>query len=122
MKVAVVGSGVSGPGATWARSFLSFEHEVHLYEAYNRPGGHANTVEFTPRERNQKTVSARNENFADRDDLQRLARRRSVSTQAGTSSAELTTANGATATYDHVMSSSLAIPIPCCPFLRPARV
>ncbi|KAJ7454077.1 amine oxidase [Mycena galericulata] len=47
MKVAVVGSGVSGLGATWLLNEYS-EHEVHLYEADSRPGGHANTVKFTP--------------------------------------------------------------------------
>ncbi|KAJ7094716.1 FAD/NAD(P)-binding domain-containing protein [Mycena belliarum] len=47
MKVAVVGSGVSGLGATWLLNEYS-EHEVHLYEADDRPGGHANTVKFTP--------------------------------------------------------------------------
>ncbi|KAJ7242012.1 FAD/NAD(P)-binding domain-containing protein, partial [Mycena rebaudengoi] len=47
MKVAVVGSGVSGLGATWLLNEYS-DHEVHLYEADDRPGGHANTVRFTP--------------------------------------------------------------------------
>ncbi|KAA1474687.1 FAD/NAD-binding domain-containing protein [Dentipellis sp. KUC8613] len=45
MRVAVVGSGVSGLGATWLLNEHS-EHEVHLYEADSRPGGHANTVPF----------------------------------------------------------------------------
>ena len=63
MRVAVVGSGVSGLGATWVGdslhlNFLSClrllahiqllneytDHEVHLFEADSRPGGHANTV------------------------------------------------------------------------------
>ncbi|KAJ7764631.1 FAD/NAD(P)-binding domain-containing protein [Mycena maculata] len=49
MKVAVVGSGVSGLGATWEQLLNEYsEHEVHLYEADSRPGGHANTVKFTP--------------------------------------------------------------------------
>jgi predicted NAD/FAD-binding protein len=63
MKVAVVGSGVSGLAATWVCGLSSLiqalttltqllneysEHEVHLYEADGRPGGHANTVKFTP--------------------------------------------------------------------------
>ncbi|KAF8886197.1 hypothetical protein BD779DRAFT_1611807 [Infundibulicybe gibba] len=47
MKIAVVGSGVSGLAATWLLNEHS-EHEVHLYEADDRPGGHANTVQFTP--------------------------------------------------------------------------
>lgn len=45
MRIAVVGSGVSGLGAAWALNEYS-EHEVHLYESDSRLGGHANTVEF----------------------------------------------------------------------------
>ncbi|EAU86305.1 amine oxidase [Coprinopsis cinerea okayama7 len=47
MKVAIVGSGVSGLAATWLLNEHS-EHTVHLYEADTRPGGHANTVRFVP--------------------------------------------------------------------------
>ncbi|KZP04630.1 FAD/NAD(P)-binding domain-containing protein [Athelia psychrophila] len=47
MKIAVVGSGVSGLAATWLLNEYS-DHEVHLYEADSRTGGHANTVRFTP--------------------------------------------------------------------------
>ncbi|PBK63091.1 FAD/NAD(P)-binding domain-containing protein [Armillaria solidipes] len=46
MKVAVVGSGVAGLAATWALNEYS-DHEVHLYEADKRPGGHANTIPFS---------------------------------------------------------------------------
>ncbi|KAJ3732460.1 hypothetical protein DFJ43DRAFT_311113 [Lentinula guzmanii] len=49
MKVAVVGSGVSGLAATWLLNEHS-DHEVHLYEADNRPGSHANTVGFPSKE------------------------------------------------------------------------
>lgn len=77
MKIAVVGSGVSGLGAVWVNTRLRVfpsvilnilmwsltcnnfgldlvqalneysDHEVHLFEADDRPGGHANTVEYT---------------------------------------------------------------------------
>ena len=46
-RVAVVGSGCSGLAAVWA--LKSTEHEVHLYEAGERLGGHTNTVEFEHR-------------------------------------------------------------------------
>lgn len=41
LKVAVVGSGISGLGAAW---LLSKKYEVHLFESENRLGGHAHTV------------------------------------------------------------------------------
>jgi predicted NAD/FAD-binding protein len=43
LKIAVVGGGVSGLSAAW---LLSRRHEVTLYEAAPRVGGHANTVEI----------------------------------------------------------------------------
>lgn len=41
MKIAIVGTGISGLGAAWA---LSREHQVVVYEQGDRLGGHANTV------------------------------------------------------------------------------
>ena len=41
--IAVIGSGISGLGAAWA---LSRRHRVTVYEADDRLGGHANTVEI----------------------------------------------------------------------------
>lgn len=42
LKIAVVGSGISGLSAAW---LLSKQHAVTLYESDNRLGGHANTVD-----------------------------------------------------------------------------
>ncbi|MFM8944919.1 MAG: NAD(P)/FAD-dependent oxidoreductase [Actinomycetota bacterium] len=43
-RIAVVGSGIAGLGAAWA---LARRHEVVVFEAESRPGGHASTVEVT---------------------------------------------------------------------------
>lgn len=43
-KVAIVGSGVAGIGALWALNRT--HHDVYIYEASDRLGGHTNTVEF----------------------------------------------------------------------------
>ena len=42
MKIAVVGSGIAGNIAAWK---LSREHEVTVFEADSRPGGHTHTVD-----------------------------------------------------------------------------
>jgi predicted NAD/FAD-binding protein len=42
LNIAVIGAGISGLSAAW---LLSSHHDVTLYEADNRLGGHANTVE-----------------------------------------------------------------------------
>lgn len=48
MKIAVVGSGISGISAAW---ILSGVHEVHLYESEGRLGGHAHTVDVSEGEK-----------------------------------------------------------------------
>ena len=41
LRIAIIGSGVSGLSAAW---LLGTRHNVTLYEAADRAGGHANTV------------------------------------------------------------------------------
>ena len=41
MRIAVIGSGISGLGAAW---LLSKQHDVTVFEKQDRIGGHANTV------------------------------------------------------------------------------
>ena len=41
MRIAVVGSGISGLGAAW---LLNRRHRVHLFEKRPRLGGHTHTV------------------------------------------------------------------------------
>ncbi len=43
-KVAIVGSGCSGIAAVWA--LQQTNHDVYLYEAADRLGGHTNTVRW----------------------------------------------------------------------------
>lgn len=43
-KVAVIGSGSAGIGALWALNRTY--HDVYLYEAADRLGGHTNTVQW----------------------------------------------------------------------------
>lgn len=42
MKIAVIGSGISGLGAAY---YLQKKHEVTVFEKNNYPGGHVNTIE-----------------------------------------------------------------------------
>ena len=46
LKIAVVGSGVAGLSCAW---LLDRRHDVTVYEADTRPGGHANTVDVEAR-------------------------------------------------------------------------
>lgn len=42
MRIAIVGTGIAGMGAAWA---LHQRHDITVFEADRRPGGHANTVD-----------------------------------------------------------------------------
>src|SRR6185295_18738593 len=42
LKIAVIGAGISGMSAAW---LLSQRHDVTVYEAEDRLGGHSHTVE-----------------------------------------------------------------------------
>ena len=48
MKVAIIGSGVSGLVSAY---LLSRKYEVTIFEKENRAGGHANTVSVTDSEK-----------------------------------------------------------------------
>ncbi|OJD31808.1 amine oxidase [Diplodia corticola] len=48
-RIAVVGSGITGIGALYA--LRDTPHEVHLFEAADRLGGHTNTVQFSYEDR-----------------------------------------------------------------------
>ena len=43
MKIAVIGSGISG---LLTARLLSADHDIHVFEANNYAGGHTNTVSF----------------------------------------------------------------------------
>ncbi len=43
MRIAIIGSGIVGMTAA---HLLQHDHDVHLFEMEDRPGGHANTVEL----------------------------------------------------------------------------
>ncbi|EKG11131.1 Amine oxidase [Macrophomina phaseolina MS6] len=48
-RIAIVGSGITGLGALYA--LRNTPHEVHLFEAADRLGGHTNTVQFAYKDR-----------------------------------------------------------------------
>ena len=53
MKIAVIGSGISGLSAA---HFLSKKHKVDLFEKKDHFGGHSYTVEVSSKSSNKKIV------------------------------------------------------------------
>ena len=44
MKIAIIGSGISGLGCAY---LLKKSHDIALFEASNKPGGHVNTIDVS---------------------------------------------------------------------------
>ena len=55
MRIAIAGSGISGLAAAW---LLAPSHEVHLFEARSRLGGHTHTLAVDERTRSARTSAA----------------------------------------------------------------
>ena len=60
MKIAVIGTGITGLGAAWSleQGILADEGQVVLYEADSRLGGHSNTVDVTLKNPDGSVASA----------------------------------------------------------------
>lgn len=48
MKIAIIGTGISGLGAAY---LLNPHHDITVYEKDTRPGGHSRTIDITPGDR-----------------------------------------------------------------------
>ena len=55
MKIAVIGSGISGLSAAY---YLSKKHKVDLFEKENRFGGHSHTLDISIDNQNKKKIRA----------------------------------------------------------------
>ena len=93
LKIAVIGSGISGLSAAW---LLSKGHDVTIYEADDRLGGHANTVEVeTPDGRTAVDTGFIVYNERNYPNLSALFRHLNVPTRATEMSFALSLAGGA---------------------------